>query len=208
MYIPAYFHNKDNDDVKDFIHANGFAILVSEVNGRPWATHIPMILDKSADNRDILTGHISKANRQWKDFKSNREVLAIFNGPNAYISSSWYDHENVPTWNYIAVHVYGKIRITRGDILKEHMSKLVDRYESGMEKPVSLSGMSEGYLEKELKGIVGFEIEISDIQAVKKLSQNRDEYNKDRIISELERRGDAGSLEIAALMRKGKSTNP
>ncbi|MBW8048950.1 MAG: FMN-binding negative transcriptional regulator [Cytophagales bacterium] len=204
MYIPEYFKNENLTVVKDFINANGFAILISQVDGRPWVTHIPLMLDKNVKGKDILTGHISKANKQWKEFDKNKEVLAIFSGPHAYISSSWYDHENVPTWNYLAVHVYGKIHIIERDILKKQLSKLVDKYESGMDKPVSVDRMSKEFVEKEMRGIVGFEIEITDIQAALKLSQNKDDKNYERIINGLDQKGDMNSLEIARIMKNRK----
>jgi len=122
--------------------------------------------------------------------------------PHAYVSSSWYDHENVPTWNYIAVHVYGKIRIIEGDILKTRLGKLVDKYEAKMENPVSVDRMSEEFVESEIRGIVGFEIVITEIQAAMKLSQNRDDKNYKRIIKNLEKQGDVGSLKIAEKMKR------
>jgi transcriptional regulator len=200
MYIPEYFKYKNLSDVRDFITAYGFAILISQVDGKPWATHIPLMLDKNDNGKDILTGHISKANKQWKEF-DNKEVMAIFTGPHTYISSSWYDHENVPTWNYIAVHVYGKILTIEGDLLKKQLIKLVDKYESGSDNPVSVNKMSEGFVEKMMSGIVGFEIEITEIQAAIKLSQNRDVKNYESIINKLEQKEDMNSLEIARLMK-------
>jgi transcriptional regulator len=202
MYIPKYYKNEDPDAVRSFIDRNGFAVLVSQVSGRLWATHIPLMLDRTGDGKDILFGHISRANSQWKDFDRNQEVLAIFSGPDAYVSSSWYDHENVPTWNYLAVHIYGKIHIIEGDNLKNQMRKLVDKYESGMQHPVSIDRMTSDYVDQELRGIIGFEIEVTDIQAATKLSQNRDKINFDRVIKGLENQGDMKSLEIARIMKK------
>src|ERR1700712_1365723 len=117
MYIPPLYKNNDEAAVRDFIDKNSFGILISQVNAKLWGTHIPLGLDKNDSGQDILTGHISKGNPQWKNFRDDSEVLAIFPGPHSYISSSWYDHENVPTWNYIAVHVYGKIKIIEGEKL-------------------------------------------------------------------------------------------
>jgi len=204
MYIPEYFKNENIEAVKAFIDENGFAILISQVDGKPWATHIPLILSKDPDGKDILIGHISKANNQWKNFEKNMEILAVFSGPHAYISSSWYDHENVPTWNYLAVHVYGKIRIVEGDTQKKYLSNLVNKYESDMPCPVSVDNMSKEFIENLMRGIVGFEIEIIDIQAAIKLSQNRDDKNYERIINGLKQQGDINSLEIARIMNKKK----
>ena len=111
MYIPAIYKNENQEEIEQFIHENGFAILVNQTHDKPWATHIPLELDHDNDGNTILVGHISKENPQGESFKTNTDVLAIFTGPHAYISSSWYDHENVPTWNYTAVHVYGNVTI-------------------------------------------------------------------------------------------------
>lgn len=204
MYVPKYYKVESLGEVKDFIDANGFAMLISQVDHRFWATHIPLILDSDKQGKDILTGHLSKANKQWKNFSVNEEVLAVFLGPHAYISSSWYDHENVPTWNYLAVHVYGQIRIVEGELLKEQLSKMVDKYEAGLPNPVSMSHMSKDYLDQEIKGLIGFEIEITEIQAASKLSQNRDEKNYDRILAGLALKGDQDSLIMADVMKRKK----
>ena len=201
MYISPIFKNEDQKSITEFIHQNGFALLISQVTGRPWATHLPVMLTKDDQGRDILVGHIAKANNQWKDFDKNEEVLVVFSGPHTYISSSWYNHENVPTWNYLAVHVYGKINIIEGEELKKQLTHLVDKYEVNMKNPVSVPTMSADYIEKQMLGIVGFTIEITEIQATKKLSQNRDRVNKDNIIDELKQQNDAGSTAIATSMK-------
>ena len=103
MYTPAYAKNENEEDLKDFIRKNGFGIVVSTVDGKLWATHIPLILVGGK-----LQGHISRGNKQWRALPQNEEVMVIFLGPHTYVSSSWYDHENVPSWDYVAVHVYEK----------------------------------------------------------------------------------------------------
>lgn len=204
MYVPGYSRNLNIDEVKDFIKENSFGILVSNGSSRLQATHIPLELSTNEHGKDILTGHISKANRQWKNFSNNNRVLVIFNGPHTYISSSWYDHENVPTWNYIAVHVYGNIKIIEGEKLLHALKNLVDRYESKSVNPVSVEKMSEKFLLREIKGVVGFEIEIEEIHSAYKLSQNRDEKNHTNIVNELQKRGDTHSRAIAEEMKKHK----
>ncbi len=201
MYIPNHFRHQNIEEVKAFLQQNSFGILVSQVNGRPWATHIPLELEVNGEGKEVLVGHISRGNKQWKEFEQNEEVLAIFNGPHTYISSSWYDHENVPTWNYIAVHVYGTIRIIEGKELLNSLKKLVNKYEAHSTHPVTVEGMSENFLDRELKGIVGFEIGITEIQAAYKLSQNRDTKNKMNIVAELEKRDDHDSNQIAGRMK-------
>jgi transcriptional regulator len=124
MYTPAYAKNENEEDLKDFIRKNGFGIVVSTVNGKLWATHIPLILVG-----DKLQGHISRGNKQWRALPQNEEVMVIFQGPHTYISSSWYNHENVPSWNYIAVHVYGKAHMQSEQELIESLRQLTNKYE-------------------------------------------------------------------------------
>jgi transcriptional regulator len=199
MYIPRQFKNTDDAEVKAFINANGFAVLINQTMGKLWGTHIPLVL--SADGKK-LTGHISKANPQWKSFETGKDVLAIFNGPHAYISSSWYDHENVPTWNYIAVHVYGQLRIITGEELLTALKEMVDQYEKNSSNPVSVEKMSSSFLKSHIEALVGFEIEISSIEAAYKLSQNRDKKNHDEIIHQLEKQDQPESSALANQMKK------
>lgn len=204
MYIPNFYKNENTNEIRHFIAANSFGILVSQTDTKLWATHIPLMLDKNQAGKDVLHGHISKGNPQWKNFAHNTQVLAIFSGAHSYISSSWYNHENVPTWNYIAVHIYGTIKIIEGEYLLQTLKKLVDKYEAASEHPVSVDTMSPKFLNKELRGIVGFEIEIDHIEAAYKLSQNRDELNHAHIIAQLQQKGDTQSLNIAQEMMKHK----
>jgi transcriptional regulator len=199
MYVPKHFQNDNSDEVKDFIEQNGFGILISQYNGRLSGTHIPLLL---SEDRMKLHGHISKANPQWKNFTSGDEVMAIFTGPHAYISSSWYNHENVPTWNYVAAHVYGRIHIVTGELLIDALRRMVDKYEANSVNPVSVNTMTPDYLHKSIQGLVGFEIEISEIKAAYKLSQNRDQANYQNIVRELEKKSDQDSLRVAAEMKR------
>jgi transcriptional regulator len=199
MYVPRHFKNDNTEEVKDFIEQNGFGILVSQNDGRLWGTHIPLLF---SEDRTKLYGHVSKANPQWKNFVSGHEVMVIFSGPHAYVSSSWYDHENVPTWNYIAAHVYGEIQIVEGETLKHSLSRLVTKYEKHSERPVSVETMTPDYFQRSLQGLVGFEIRITEIKAAYKLSQNRDESNYQNIVRELDKRGDENSFRVAEEMKK------
>lgn len=201
MYIPGLFRLTDTEEIVEFIKENGFGILINSLNGKFWATHLPMLLVKDKDQKDTLTGHLSKANPQWREFEKSPEVMAIFQGNHSYISSSWYDHENVPTWNYLAVHVYGTIQTVEGDELKEELSRMVDKYESTMVNPVSVEKMSSKFVDSEMKGMVGFKIMISEIYGAGKLSQNRDDKNYKLIIDGLENQGDNDSLTMAKIMK-------
>ena len=201
MYIPKIYQNHNEAEIKQFILQNSFGILVTNQDRKTLATHIPIELVTNSEGKEVLQGHISKANPQGLHFQDNVEVLCIFNGPHSYISSSWYDFEEVPTWNYIAVHVYGTIKRIDGDVLYQSVKHLMDKYEADSEHPVKMESLSEKTM-RQLNGIIGFEIEIKDIQAKRKLSQNRDNKNHNNIISELNKREDYGSKAIAKEMEK------
>ncbi|GMN09292.1 protease synthase/sporulation negative transcriptional regulator PaiB [Croceitalea sp. MTPC9] len=199
MYIPHYYKNENVAEVKDFLKRNSFGILINQVDGKPWATHIPLELEEDENGKELLVSHISRANPQWKEFEKQPEVLCIFNGPHSYISSSWYKEEEVPTWDYIAVHVYGKLTILDEEAVMASLHKLVNKYEKGSKSPISLHEMSSKTL-RQVKGVVGFKIEITDIQAAYKLSQTRPEDHA-AIIKELNG-GNVTSKEIARHIEK------
>ena len=201
MYIPDIYKNENQEEINKFIKENSFGILINQTNGKLWATHIPLELDTNKNGGSILFGHLSKENPQWEGFIENNEVLAVFSGPHSYISSSWYDHENVPTWNYIAVHVYGTIKIIDAEAAIEVLKKQVDKYEQKSKNPVRIEDLSKKTM-MQSSGIVAFEIEITQIQATRKMSQNRDEKNYQNIISELEKANTNDSIAIANEMKK------
>lgn len=201
MYTPDLYKNENQEEISAFLKENSFGILINQTNGKLCATHIPMELGINADGKEILEGHISKLNPQADGFAENDQVLAVFTGPHSYISSSWYDHENVPTWNYIAVHVYGRIKIVDYDTSVEQLKKLVDKYEANSENPVRVENLSSKTM-REARGIFGLEIEIDEIQATKKLSQNRDDHNYKNIISELEKTESPQAIAVAKEMSK------
>lgn len=203
MFIPNYYKNENIEEVKDFLVKNSFGILISQVEGKISGTHIPMELDTDENGNDVLIGHISKANPQSKYLINQEEILAIFNGPHSYVSSSWYQKENVPTWNYVAVHIYGTVKIIEGEKLLNSLKKLVDKYEKNSENPVSVEKLSSRTM-KEINGIIGFSIKINEIQAAYKLSQNRDKIDYQNIRTELEQNGNPHSFEIAKEMKKVK----
>ena len=202
MYIPELYKNENQEDIQNFIHQNGFGILVNQTDGKLWATHIPLLLEEK-NGQQFLVGHVSRENPQAKSFKTNDDILAIFSGVHTYISSSWYDHENVPTWNYLAVHVYGKVKIHSLDETVEALKRLVNKYEVKSEKPVRVEDLSKKTM-LQARGIVSFEIEITAIEAKKKLSQNRDDKNYQNIISKLENSNDYQSIEVAKEMKKNR----
>src|SRR6185437_4546205 len=201
MYVPRRFEEKDTEKIHAFIRENSFAILVSIHEGRPIGTHIPLRLETNAEGKDILVGHISKGNEQKHTLTDGAQVLAIFHGPHAYVSPRWYTEMRVPTWNYLSVHVYGIVKIMEGEALKTALSRLVDTYEHHMPQPVHMDEIPEKSLRDDLRGIVGFEILVTELQAAAKLSQNRDEQSSHQVITHLDQ-GDETARAVAAEMQK------
>ena len=203
MYTPKNYENKDIASIKNFIKQHSFGILVTHSANKTLATHIPLELSTDKDGNDILKGHIAKRNTQKNHFKEDTEVLCIFNGPQSYISSSWYNYEEVPTWNYIAVHVYGTLKVIEGEELVASLKELVDTHEVGIENPVAVADFSKKTMQQ-VQGIVGFVIKVTDIQATKKLSQGEDAENHANIISKLEERKEGNASKIAVCMKELK----
>lgn len=202
MYIPQRFKVTDQATIDEFIELNGFASLVTGGSSFPVATHIPIELGVNKDGQRILHGHLSKANPQWKSFAENPNVLVIFlSHLNHYISSSYYNFKDAPTWNYMSVQVTGTIKILEKEALWESVRNLTDKYEKGMKNPVSLDTLPADVL-RQMEGIVGFEIVITAMEAIFKMSQNRDEENFNNIIKELKASGDPKAILTAAMMQQ------
>ncbi|MDN4071733.1 FMN-binding negative transcriptional regulator [Fictibacillus terranigra] len=207
MYVPKYFKVTNVDEIWDFVQKNSFGTIVTTEQGKPIATHLPLKLMKEGDSY-YMTGHMAYGNPQWRTFETCEDVLVMFQGPHAYISSSWYEEENVPTWNYQAVHVYGTASILHEEELKEDLTMLLQKYEKHRKNPVLWDKLSPQLLEKQLKGIVGFKIKVQEIQAANKLSQNRNEEDYQNIVNKLYEEKDMNSQQMAQLMerklKKGK----
>ncbi|WP_339192029.1 FMN-binding negative transcriptional regulator [Bacillus sp. FSL K6-1003] len=201
MYIPKYYKVTNVDDIWDFVQNNSFGTIVTTAQGKPIATHLPLQLMKEGDTY-YITGHIAYGNHQWRTFEACEDVLVMFQGPHAYISSSWYEKENVPTWNYQAVHVYGTASILNEEELKHDLTMLLQTYEKHRKNPVLWDKLSPQLLESQLKGIVGFKMKVGEIQASYKLSQNRNEKDYMNIIDQLRNEGDSNSKQMAELMEK------
>lgn len=202
MYIPKHFREDDIQAMHTLIDAYSFAILVTQQqDGTPFASHLPFMIDTTRRPYGTLAAHMARANPQWQDFSDEREVLAIFQGPHAYISPSWYDATlSVPTWNYAAVHAYGKPRIIEDQaawyLLLE---KLVEKHEAQFEQPWSLQ-LPDEYLHNMMRGTVAFEIEITRLEGKFKLSQNRPMSDRIRVAEMLGKQDDL-SVGITDLMK-------
>ncbi|MDN3427096.1 FMN-binding negative transcriptional regulator [Planococcus sp. APC 3900] len=199
MYIPKYFKVSEFEEIREFVHQNSFGTLVTTKKGKPIATHLPLQLIKEEEGY-CITGHMAYGNPQWRTFETDEDVLVMFQGPHAYISSSWYEQENVSTWNYQAVHIYGTAQILTEEELKQDLTRLMEKYESHRANPVLWDTLSRELLERELKGIVGFKIPLREVQAAYKMSQNRNKTDYQNIISRLQEEKDPNAQKIADKM--------
>ncbi|MGN7758725.1 FMN-binding negative transcriptional regulator [Chryseobacterium sp. 22532] len=199
MFIPKLYRSEDLDLMKEIIRDNAFALLISSVE-KIRATHSMMMLNDNDPENVYVETHISRANPQAKTLKDGDEVLCDFLGAHTYISSSWYDHINVSTWNYEAVQVYGKVQLMNHDELYQHLDKLTSKYESFQKCPVMVKDMGREFVEKEMKGAFGLKIIPTEIFIKQKLSQNRKDHDYQNIISELEN-SDENGRKIAEKMK-------
>lgn len=202
MYIPSFNRASDDDEVLDFMRRYAFATIVTAKDGMPTATHLPFSVEKRGEDL-FLTSHFARANPQWKDLETHK-ALVIFSEPHAYISPQHYDHTtNVPTWNYISLHAYGDGRLlTDPSEATRVLEGMIDTYEAGYRS--QWDALPEDYRMKMLKGIVAFEVKVSDLQAKKKLSQNRSDTERDRIIDALASSSDKNESTIAAYMERDR----
>jgi transcriptional regulator len=198
LYVPDHFRVDDPVKLLEFIGRHAFGTLVSSGASGLHVSHIPFVAER--DERGVrLLGHVARGNAQWEALESAEHVVAIFQGPHAYISPSWYmNHPSVPTWNYAVVHAHGKARLMDEASLHDLLMRLSATYEAGNPKPWKMSELPADYVATMLKAIVGFAIEVERLEGKFKLSQNRPAETA-RVIAQLEARGDP---ELAGLMRE------
>ncbi|MEI7487482.1 MAG: FMN-binding negative transcriptional regulator [Chryseobacterium sp.] len=199
MFIPKIYRSEDYQLMKQIIKENAFALLISSVE-KIRATHAMMMLNEDDPENIYIESHISRANPQAKTLKNGDEVLCDFLGAHTYISSSWYDHVNVSTWNYEAVQIYGKVELMNQEELYSHLEKLTAKYENFQKCPMFAEKMGREFVEKEMKGAFGLKIIPTEIFIKQKLSQNRKESDYQNIILNLEN-SDENGKKIAERMK-------
>ena len=201
MYVPPHFAVTEQAAAHDLVERHSFGLLVSRLGGEPFATHLPFLLDRTAGPHGALLGHMARANPQWRDL-AGQTVLAVFSGPHAYVSPTWYEAANVvPTWNYVAVHATGRAELVedRGELLAV-LRRSAAVYEAGMPAPWSPDAAGP-YVEKLLGHIVGFRIAIDRLEGKMKLNQNHPAERRAKVARALTDRGGEDALAVAALMR-------
>ncbi|HET7018296.1 MAG TPA: FMN-binding negative transcriptional regulator [Streptosporangiaceae bacterium] len=214
MYVPAHFAVGDLDQVAEFVGRVGAADLVTFDGTRPVATLLPVIWERppAGENGSAegghgrLLGHIALNNPQWKTAAAGASALAIVHGPQAYVSPSWYPSKKehgraVPTWNYTTVHFVGQITFHKdADWLRDIVTRLTDRHETGREDRWRVTDAPEKYIDGQLRAIIGVELQIEQIEAKDKLSQNRSPQDRTNVIAALQAEPDPQAHEIADLM--------
>ncbi len=201
MYIPASFHETDLTKQHDFIEQHSFGTLISQHESEPIANHLPFLLNRDVAPHGRLIGHMARANSQWQT-GAGQQVLVIFQGPHAYISPTWYEAQNVvPTWNYIAVHAYGTLRLIEDhNRLLEIVSRTVQRYESPRPQPWSIDSPEPEFVNKLLASIVGFEIDIERLEGKWKLNQNHPHERREKVVRGLRATARHDEMQIADWM--------
>ena len=202
LYLPPAFAENDLARLHAFVAAYPFATLVSPDAQAPPVTHLPLLLDAARGERGSLLGHLARANPHWHALASGSLALAIFHGPHAYVSPSWYAHQpSVPTWNYAVVHVRGRARLVPdGPELERLVVRLTDAFERARAKPWRMR-LPADYQTQMLGAIVGFEIEVSQLEGKFKLSQNRPADDRVRVADALAQ-GAVGERATAQMMRE------
>lgn len=206
MYIPRINAVSDRERLIQFLRDNSFATLVGMVEGSLWATHLPFVIEeRSGDLR--LIAHLARPNKQWKGFAEDHEVLVIFQGPHAYISPTHYEkREEVPTWNYAAVHVYGTPKIIDLASIREVMEKTVEFYEPTYH--AQWEELDEKYRTGLMQGVVAFEILVTRLEGTFKMSQNKSEIEQHRIITSLGNSDRSEKRGVAEMMKELQNKNP
>ena len=203
MYVPHEFSFEQFDEIRKFIQQHPFGTLITTGEDQlPVATHLPFYLVPGNDTNIHLEAHLALANKQSKLIRNGRNALVIFQGPDAYISSAVYDHPNVPTWNYQSVHLYGTLTLMNDDQLAEHLHKMVEHHEQKRNTPLDYRSLPEDLLHKYRKEIIGFRIESFSIEGARKLSQNRNAKDFERILDELS--NDPANQAIIDLMKRSR----
>lgn len=211
MYVPASFQVDDPEKIAQFIADHSFATVITQHEGAPFASHVPLLFDRARGQHGSLVGHLARPNPQWQDAAQAAEgipALAIFSGPHTYISPTWYAEPNtVPTWNYVAVHATGRMKLIEdNERLLELLTSTVNIYESNQPRPWRLEDQDQTFIQKLLGGIVGFEIALERLEGKWKLNQNQSPARRERVIAVLSQSNRYDDQQIAECMLQQKES--
>jgi transcriptional regulator len=208
MYSPRANQENRIPVVHKLMEDQTFASLITMGASGLFASHIPMVLHRDGTSFGRLRGHLSRANQQWKDFSPTVEALAIFSGPQHYITPSWYPEKQqtskvVPTWNYAVVHAYGYLKVIEdSEWLMAHLESLVTVHEAELAAPWKIEDAPADYIASQVKGIVGLEMVIERLEGKWKVSQNRSEQDRQGVAEGLAELDTAESLAMKALVER------
>ncbi len=211
MYIPKAFEESRLPILHDFIEAQPFTSLITMGSSGLFASHLPMVLDRENGTHGLLRGHLSRANKQWREFSPTIQALAIFAGPHHYISPTWYPEKQdtgkvVPTWNYAVVHVYGHLKVIEDPAwLLQHVQTLTGIHEAASSAAWHVSDAPADYIASEIKGIVGLEFSIERLEGKWKVSQNRSDRDRIGVVEGLERLDTDDSHAMKVLVDRARS---
>jgi transcriptional regulator len=207
VYIPPHFNEERVDVLHQLIREHGLATLVTYGPSGLIASHVPLVLDTAAPY-GTLRGHLSRANQQWRDYSPDVPALAIFAGPQHYITPSWYpakaEHGKVvPTWNYIVVHAYGRLETYEDrESLLANVEALTTHHEASRAEPWKVSDAPASYIDAQLKGIIGISLRIDRLEGKWKISQNRSAADQASVATALHEAGTDDSIAMAKVMDK------
>ena len=211
MYLPSHFKEERVEVMHRLIHEHPLGALVTLGPGGLNANHIPLEVDPEPAPFGALRGHVARANPVWREFSRDVEALAVFQGPQIYISPSWYQTKKetgkvVPTYNYLVVHAYGPLRaIEDTDWLRNFVKGLTTRFESGRADPWKITDAPDDFIERQLHAIVGIEIPVTHLLGKWKVSQNRPGADRDGVVRGLQEMNDINAATIADwVQRSGK----
>ncbi len=201
MFIPEKFSEHDGERIRTLMRDNSFALLVSSMDGKPFVGHLPFLIRESDGRIDQIIGHMANGNPQIESVREGQDLLAVFQGPHGYVSPSWYEGPGVPTWNYATVHLYGAGEIiTSSDEVHAMLENLTDHHETANGTQWTMESVSDGFVERMMTGITAFRLDVHDVQAKFKLSQNKSPRDQQHVIEQLRLRGDPASIALADLM--------
>jgi transcriptional regulator len=201
MYDVPYFKEPDQHRVQEFMQQHPFTMLIGCMDTMPVATQVPVLIEER-EGKTFIKGHIMRKTDHHKAFAQNNQVLCVFSGAHTYVSASWYTSpQTASTWNYMSVHAYGTLTFLSEECLLDILKDLTAQFENNPNSPALFEKLPQDYVQRLVKAIIGFEIEVTQTEHVFKLSQNRDAESYHNIIQQLQK-SDAAAQEIAAEMEQ------